>query len=45
MALATDFVKANELQKEIDAVNARIEELMAEWEELQEAIEENGYEV
>lgn len=45
VALATDFVKANELQKEIDAVNARIEELMAEWEELQEAIEENGYEV
>ena len=43
--LAVDFVKAAELQREIDAVNERLEELMAEWEELQEIIEENGYEV
>ncbi len=43
--IAVDFVKAAELQKEIDAVNERLETLMNEWEELQEIIDENGYEV
>ncbi|MDO5398497.1 MAG: ABC-F type ribosomal protection protein [bacterium] len=43
--IAMDFVKSAELQKEIDAVNERLEALMSEWEELQETIEENGYEV
>lgn len=43
--LAADFVKANELQKEIDGINEKLEELMTEWEELQETIEKNGYEI
>jgi len=43
--IATDFVKAAELQKEIDEINEKLEDLLAEWEELQIEIEENGYEV
>lgn len=43
--VATDFVLAADLQKEIDAINEKLEELLAEWEELQTEIEENGYEV
>lgn len=43
--IATDFVKAADLQKEIDAINEKLEELLAEWEELQMEIEENNYEV
>ena len=43
--IAADFVKAAELQKRIDSINERLEELMSEWEELQEIIEESGYEV
>ena len=38
-------MKANELQKEIDGINEKLEELMTEWEELQETIEKNGYEI
>ena len=43
--IAVDFVKAAELQKEIDALNEELEKLFADWEELQEIIEERGYEV
>lgn len=43
--IATDFVKSARLQKEIDEINERLEELLGEWEELQEVIDENGYEV
>lgn len=42
--VATDYVKAAELTEEIDALNARLEELFADWERLQTEIEENGYE-
>ncbi len=41
--IATDYVKAAELTEEIAAVEALTEELFAEWEKLQEIIEENGY--
>lgn len=43
--IATDFVKANDLQKEIDNLESELEKYFSEWEELQALIDENGYEV
>jgi ATP-binding cassette subfamily F protein 3 len=43
--IATDFVKANDLQKEIDTLESELEKYFSEWEELQALIDENGYEV
>ncbi len=43
--IATDFVKANDLQKEIDTLESELEKYFYEWEELQALIDENGYEV
>ena len=40
--LATDFVRAAELQKQIDEANARLDALMEEWETLESEIEEKG---
>ena len=41
--VATDYVKASEITKEVDALNTKLDELYAEWEELQTEIEENEY--
>ena len=43
--IATDFVKANDLQKEIDTLESELQKYFSEWEELQALIDENGYEV
>lgn len=43
--IATDFVKANDLQKEIETLESELEKYFSEWEELQALIDENGYEV
>lgn len=43
--IATDFVKANDLQKEIEILESELEKYFSEWEELQALIDENGYEV
>lgn len=43
--IATDFVKANDLQKEIDTLESELEKYFSEWEKLQALIDENGYEV
>lgn len=41
--IATDYVKAAQISEEVDGLNTKLEELYAEWEELQSQIEENGY--
>ena len=41
--VATDYVKAAEIAAEVDKLNAQLEELYEEWENLQTEIEENGY--
>ncbi len=43
--IATDFVKANDLQKEIEILESELEKYFSEWEQLQALIDENGYEV
>ncbi len=43
--IATDYVRAAEITEEMDSLNARLEELMSKWEELQTAVEESGYEI
>ena len=40
---AKDYVKAAEIASEVDKLNAQLEELYEEWENLQMEIEENGY--
>lgn len=44
-SLAADFTKLAQLSGEAETVNGELEETFAEWERLQNIIEENGYEV
>ena len=44
-SLAADFTKLAQLSEEAETVNGELEETFAEWERLQNIIEENGYEV
>ncbi|MBQ9599077.1 MAG: ABC transporter ATP-binding protein, partial [Clostridia bacterium] len=43
--IATDYVKAGEITEKITALQAEVDALMEEWEELQIIIEERGYEI
>ena len=37
---ATDYIKLNELQEEIQKLNEKIEEKMIEWEEINDTLKE-----